>query len=156
MQIFFPIITHVIVNLLVWSRHLDVITDLCFQLKKKKKKEIKVSLMKLISQTEKLVTNWCQINVIHLSFLIWSNLQSYTHFNLNFSHSSLNRMTGREFFTRFPALYPFLLSQLQEAAASVNRWEFPNKRPPITSQDPAMCVRFASDVVKELNDPSVR
>ncbi|XP_042624438.1 thyroid adenoma-associated protein homolog [Cyprinus carpio] len=30
-------------------------------------------------------------------------------------------MTGREFFTLFPALYPFLLSQLQEAAASVNR-----------------------------------
>uniref|UniRef100_A0A671MCS0 tRNA (32-2'-O)-methyltransferase regulator THADA n=2 Tax=Sinocyclocheilus anshuiensis TaxID=1608454 RepID=A0A671MCS0_9TELE len=35
-------------------------------------------------------------------------------------HSKKNRMTGREFFTRFPALYPFLLSQLQEAAASVN------------------------------------
>ncbi|RXN24870.1 thyroid adenoma-associated [Labeo rohita] len=35
-------------------------------------------------------------------------------------HSKKNRMTGREFFTRFPALYPFLLSQLQEAAATVN------------------------------------
>ncbi|XP_051504268.1 thyroid adenoma-associated protein homolog isoform X2 [Myxocyprinus asiaticus] len=35
-------------------------------------------------------------------------------------HSKKNRMTGREFFTRFPTLYPFLLSQLQEAAASVN------------------------------------
>uniref|UniRef100_A0AAV2JLB0 tRNA (32-2'-O)-methyltransferase regulator THADA n=1 Tax=Knipowitschia caucasica TaxID=637954 RepID=A0AAV2JLB0_KNICA len=34
-------------------------------------------------------------------------------------HSKKNRMTGREFFTRFPALYPFLLSQLEEAAASV-------------------------------------
>lgn len=31
-------------------------------------------------------------------------------------------MTGREFFTRFPALYPFLLKQLEEAAASVERW----------------------------------
>jgi hypothetical protein len=30
-------------------------------------------------------------------------------------------MTGREFFTRFPALYPFLLSQLQEAAVTVDR-----------------------------------
>ncbi|XP_029599729.1 thyroid adenoma-associated protein homolog [Salmo trutta] len=29
-------------------------------------------------------------------------------------------MTGREFFTRFPALYPFLLSQLEGAAASVD------------------------------------
>lgn len=35
-------------------------------------------------------------------------------------HSKKNRMTGREFFTRFPALYPFLLSQLQEATISVN------------------------------------
>uniref|UniRef100_A0AAY5KM06 tRNA (32-2'-O)-methyltransferase regulator THADA n=1 Tax=Esox lucius TaxID=8010 RepID=A0AAY5KM06_ESOLU len=34
-------------------------------------------------------------------------------------HSKKNRMTGREFFTRFPALYPFLLSQLEEAASSV-------------------------------------
>ncbi|XP_072293704.1 thyroid adenoma-associated protein [Eucyclogobius newberryi] len=34
-------------------------------------------------------------------------------------HSKKNRMTGREFFTRFPALYPFLLTQLEEAAASV-------------------------------------
>ncbi|XP_059929781.1 thyroid adenoma-associated protein [Gadus macrocephalus] len=35
-------------------------------------------------------------------------------------HSKKNRMTGREFFTRFPALYPFLLSQLQEAAVTVD------------------------------------
>ncbi|XP_062319840.1 thyroid adenoma-associated protein isoform X2 [Osmerus eperlanus] len=35
-------------------------------------------------------------------------------------HSKKNRMTGREFFTRFPALYPFLLSQLEEAALSVD------------------------------------
>ncbi|XP_062375693.1 thyroid adenoma-associated protein [Sardina pilchardus] len=35
-------------------------------------------------------------------------------------HSKKNRMTGREFFTRFPALYPFLLSQLEEAASSVD------------------------------------
>uniref|UniRef100_A0A674NJE3 tRNA (32-2'-O)-methyltransferase regulator THADA n=1 Tax=Takifugu rubripes TaxID=31033 RepID=A0A674NJE3_TAKRU len=34
-------------------------------------------------------------------------------------HSKKNRMTGHEFFTRFPALYPFLLNQLEEAAASV-------------------------------------
>nr|XP_023660134.1 thyroid adenoma-associated protein isoform X1 [Paramormyrops kingsleyae] len=34
-------------------------------------------------------------------------------------HSKKNRMTGREFFTRFPALYPFLLGQLEEAAMSV-------------------------------------
>ncbi|XP_057703664.1 thyroid adenoma-associated protein [Corythoichthys intestinalis] len=34
-------------------------------------------------------------------------------------HSKKNRMTGREFFTRFPALYPFLLNQLKEAAVSV-------------------------------------
>ncbi|XP_056147572.1 thyroid adenoma-associated protein [Lampris incognitus] len=34
--------------------------------------------------------------------------------------SKNNRMTGREFFTRFPALYPFLLSQLEEAAATVD------------------------------------
>ncbi|KAM4729595.1 thyroid adenoma-associated protein isoform 2-T4 [Anableps anableps] len=34
-------------------------------------------------------------------------------------HSKKNRMTGREFFTRFPALYPFLLRQLEEAAATV-------------------------------------
>ncbi len=31
------------------------------------------------------------------------------------------RMTGREFFTRFPALYPFLLNQLEAAAATVER-----------------------------------
>ncbi|KAJ8359680.1 hypothetical protein SKAU_G00162050 [Synaphobranchus kaupii] len=35
-------------------------------------------------------------------------------------HSKKNRMTGREFFTRFPALYPFLLGQLEEAAGSVH------------------------------------
>ncbi|XP_067385468.1 thyroid adenoma-associated protein isoform X2 [Channa argus] len=34
-------------------------------------------------------------------------------------HSKKNRMTGREFFTRFPALYPFLLYQLEEAATTV-------------------------------------
>ncbi|XP_037126900.1 thyroid adenoma-associated protein isoform X1 [Syngnathus acus] len=34
-------------------------------------------------------------------------------------HSKKNRMTGREFFTRFPSLYPFLLNQLKEAAVSV-------------------------------------
>lgn len=32
------------------------------------------------------------------------------------------RMTGWEFFTRFPTLYPFLLSQLEEAASSVDRY----------------------------------
>ncbi|MEQ2214901.1 hypothetical protein XENOCAPTIV_023464 [Xenoophorus captivus] len=37
---------------------------------------------------------------------------------ISFSTSAL-RMTGREFFTRFPALYPFLLTQLEEAAATV-------------------------------------
>ncbi|KAJ8248320.1 hypothetical protein GJAV_G00240740 [Gymnothorax javanicus] len=35
-------------------------------------------------------------------------------------HSKKNRMTGREFFTRFPTLYPFLLGQLEEAAGSVD------------------------------------
>ncbi|XP_054654296.1 thyroid adenoma-associated protein isoform X2 [Dunckerocampus dactyliophorus] len=34
-------------------------------------------------------------------------------------HAKKNRMTGREFFTRFPALYSFLLNQLKEAAATV-------------------------------------
>ncbi|KAF7653645.1 hypothetical protein LDENG_00080460 [Lucifuga dentata] len=34
-------------------------------------------------------------------------------------HLKKNRMTGREFFTRFPALYPFLLNRLEEAAATV-------------------------------------
>lgn len=34
-------------------------------------------------------------------------------------HSKKNRMTGREFFTRFPVLYSFLLNQLEEAAATV-------------------------------------
>ncbi|XP_060781574.1 thyroid adenoma-associated protein isoform X2 [Neoarius graeffei] len=36
-------------------------------------------------------------------------------------HAKKNKMTGWEFFTRFPALYPFLLSQLEEAASSVDR-----------------------------------
>ncbi|KAF0027160.1 hypothetical protein F2P81_019901 [Scophthalmus maximus] len=40
-------------------------------------------------------------------------------------HSKKNRMTGREFFTRFPALYPFLLNQLEEAAATVERLYIP-------------------------------
>ncbi|XP_062851967.1 thyroid adenoma-associated protein [Trichomycterus rosablanca] len=35
-------------------------------------------------------------------------------------HSKKNKMTGWEFFSRFPDLYPFLLSQLEEAASSVN------------------------------------
>ncbi|XP_053357978.1 thyroid adenoma-associated protein [Clarias gariepinus] len=35
-------------------------------------------------------------------------------------HSKKNKMTGWEFFTRFPTLYPFLLSQLEEAASSVD------------------------------------
>ncbi|TRY88732.1 hypothetical protein DNTS_029669, partial [Danionella cerebrum] len=35
-------------------------------------------------------------------------------------HSKKNRMTGREFFSRFPALYPFLLSQLKEASSPVS------------------------------------
>ncbi|XP_044285342.1 thyroid adenoma-associated protein isoform X3 [Varanus komodoensis] len=35
-------------------------------------------------------------------------------------NSKKNRMTGREFFTRFPNLYPFLLSQLELAASSVD------------------------------------
>ncbi|XP_053476778.1 thyroid adenoma-associated protein [Ictalurus furcatus] len=35
-------------------------------------------------------------------------------------HSKKNKMTGWEFFTRFPALYPFLLSQLEDAAGSVD------------------------------------
>ncbi|KAF7710664.1 hypothetical protein HF521_009536 [Silurus meridionalis] len=34
-------------------------------------------------------------------------------------HSKKNKMTGWEFFTRFPALYPFLLSQLEEASSSL-------------------------------------
>uniref|UniRef100_A0A6I8NBT2 tRNA (32-2'-O)-methyltransferase regulator THADA n=1 Tax=Ornithorhynchus anatinus TaxID=9258 RepID=A0A6I8NBT2_ORNAN len=36
-------------------------------------------------------------------------------------HSKKNRMTGREFFSRFPALYPFLLEQLQAAATGSPR-----------------------------------
>ncbi|KAI5606893.1 thyroid adenoma-associated protein [Silurus asotus] len=35
-------------------------------------------------------------------------------------HSKKNKMTGWEFFTRFPALYPFLLSQLEEASSSLD------------------------------------
>ncbi|XP_038607456.1 thyroid adenoma-associated protein [Tachyglossus aculeatus] len=36
-------------------------------------------------------------------------------------HSKKNRMTGREFFSRFPALYPFLLEKLQAAASAMDR-----------------------------------
>ncbi|XP_074060882.1 tRNA (32-2'-O)-methyltransferase regulator THADA isoform X2 [Macrotis lagotis] len=35
-------------------------------------------------------------------------------------HSKKNRMTGREFFSRFPALYPFLLKQLEVVADTVD------------------------------------
>ncbi|XP_020856915.1 tRNA (32-2'-O)-methyltransferase regulator THADA isoform X2 [Phascolarctos cinereus] len=35
-------------------------------------------------------------------------------------HSKKNRMTGREFFSRFPALYPFLLKQLEVVANTVD------------------------------------
>uniref|UniRef100_A0A670JYT0 tRNA (32-2'-O)-methyltransferase regulator THADA n=1 Tax=Podarcis muralis TaxID=64176 RepID=A0A670JYT0_PODMU len=35
-------------------------------------------------------------------------------------NSKKNRMTGREFFTRFPNLYPFLLSQLEAVASTVD------------------------------------
>ncbi|XP_048208994.1 thyroid adenoma-associated protein isoform X2 [Perognathus longimembris pacificus] len=35
--------------------------------------------------------------------------------------SKTNRMTGREFFSRFPELYPFLLKQLEAVANSVDR-----------------------------------
>ncbi|XP_056679028.1 thyroid adenoma-associated protein isoform X3 [Monodelphis domestica] len=46
-------------------------------------------------------------------------------------HSKKNRMTGREFFSRFPALYPFLLKQLELVANTVesdsNEWKlYPN------------------------------
>ncbi|XP_044515397.1 thyroid adenoma-associated protein [Gracilinanus agilis] len=46
-------------------------------------------------------------------------------------HSKKNRMTGREFFSRFPALYPFLLKQLEVVANTVesdsNEWKlYPN------------------------------
>ncbi|XP_039213683.1 thyroid adenoma-associated protein isoform X2 [Crotalus tigris] len=34
--------------------------------------------------------------------------------------SKKNRMTGREFFTRFPSLYPFLLSQLEQITATAD------------------------------------
>ncbi|XP_063158962.1 tRNA (32-2'-O)-methyltransferase regulator THADA [Candoia aspera] len=34
--------------------------------------------------------------------------------------SKKNRMTGREFFTRFPNLYPFLLSQLEQVTSTVD------------------------------------
>ncbi|MEQ2160570.1 hypothetical protein GOODEAATRI_000641, partial [Goodea atripinnis] len=48
-------------------------------------------------------------------------------------YPSTFRMTGREFFTRFPALYPFLLTQLEEAAATVER--------PALSQFPSHSLR---------------
>ncbi|XP_047377832.1 thyroid adenoma-associated protein isoform X2 [Sciurus carolinensis] len=35
--------------------------------------------------------------------------------------SKTNRMTGREFFSRFPELYPFLLKQLESVASTVDR-----------------------------------
>lgn len=35
--------------------------------------------------------------------------------------SSLYRMTGSEFFSRFPELYPFLLQQLEAVANTVDR-----------------------------------
>ncbi|KAM6180099.1 tRNA (32-2'-O)-methyltransferase regulator THADA isoform 2-T2 [Erethizon dorsatum] len=35
-------------------------------------------------------------------------------------HSKTNRMTGREFFSRFPELYPFLLKQLEAVADTVD------------------------------------
>uniref|UniRef100_A0A4W3HEY4 tRNA (32-2'-O)-methyltransferase regulator THADA n=1 Tax=Callorhinchus milii TaxID=7868 RepID=A0A4W3HEY4_CALMI len=35
-------------------------------------------------------------------------------------HSKKNRMTGREFFARFPTLYPFLLKQLETVANTVD------------------------------------
>ncbi|XP_015265644.1 PREDICTED: thyroid adenoma-associated protein [Gekko japonicus] len=35
-------------------------------------------------------------------------------------NSKKNRMTGREFFTRFPSLYPFLLNQLEVVASTVD------------------------------------
>ncbi|XP_078085820.1 thyroid adenoma-associated protein [Mustelus asterias] len=35
-------------------------------------------------------------------------------------HSKKNRMTGREFFTRFPTLYPFLLEQLETVANTMH------------------------------------
>ncbi|XP_048457292.1 thyroid adenoma-associated protein [Rhincodon typus] len=35
-------------------------------------------------------------------------------------HSKKNRMTGREFFTRFPTLYPFLLKQLEMVANTMD------------------------------------
>ena len=33
----------------------------------------------------------------------------------------LHRMTGSEFFSRFPELYPFLLRQLESVASTVDR-----------------------------------
>uniref|UniRef100_A0A8C6VAY5 tRNA (32-2'-O)-methyltransferase regulator THADA n=1 Tax=Naja naja TaxID=35670 RepID=A0A8C6VAY5_NAJNA len=35
--------------------------------------------------------------------------------------SKKNRMTGREFFTRFPSLYPFLLNQLEQITSTADR-----------------------------------
>ena len=34
-------------------------------------------------------------------------------------HSAENKMTSREFFTRFPTLYDFLLEQLKSSAAQL-------------------------------------
>lgn len=69
MQIFLPFITHVIVNLLVWSRHLDVITDLCFQLKKKRKEKIiKINKSHLWNLSAK-QKNWLSIDVRLMSLI---------------------------------------------------------------------------------------
>uniref|UniRef100_A0A8C5P5R4 tRNA (32-2'-O)-methyltransferase regulator THADA n=1 Tax=Jaculus jaculus TaxID=51337 RepID=A0A8C5P5R4_JACJA len=44
--------------------------------------------------------------------------------------SKTNRMTGREFFSRFPELYPFLLRQLEAAASTVDsEMEGPDRHP---------------------------
>ncbi|XP_063474167.1 tRNA (32-2'-O)-methyltransferase regulator THADA isoform X5 [Symphalangus syndactylus] len=45
-------------------------------------------------------------------------------------HSKTNRMTGREFFSRFPELYPFLLKQLETVANTVDSdMGEPNRHP---------------------------
>ncbi|XP_074252653.1 tRNA (32-2'-O)-methyltransferase regulator THADA isoform X4 [Saimiri boliviensis] len=45
-------------------------------------------------------------------------------------HSKTNRMTGREFFSRFPELYPFLLKQLETVANTVDSdTREPNRHP---------------------------
>ncbi|XP_043929634.1 thyroid adenoma-associated protein [Protopterus annectens] len=36
-------------------------------------------------------------------------------------HAKKNRMTGREFFTRFPVLHPFLLKQMETVSSTVDR-----------------------------------